>query len=128
MFNVIIMTSDGPFGKAPEINVSVSDSILLVVSSVGFVILATTIYSIIITRLKTAQEIDEDEETDYDEKLTNADVSTLNRAQRRARARHIMKQQRRIRKRRWSRERSLCLQRSRRYTLGLLFEQLRWVR
>ena len=91
------MTSDGPFGTAPEISVSLSDSVLLLVSSIGFVILATTIYSIIITRLKTAQEIEDDkEEIDYDEKLASADVSTLNRAQRRARARHIMKQQRRI--------------------------------
>jgi hypothetical protein len=87
----------GPFGKAPEINVGVSDAILLVVSGIGFVMLAVTMYSIIITKLKTTKEIEEEEgELNYDERLANADVSTLNRAQRRARARHIMKQQRRI--------------------------------
>ena len=96
MFDIAFVANDGPFGKAPEISVSVSDTVLLIVSSIGFVMLAATIYSIIITRLKTAQEIEgESEEIDYDDKLVNADVSTLTRAQRRARARHIMKQQRR---------------------------------
>jgi hypothetical protein len=88
--------NDGPFPKAPEFSVGVSDVVLLVVSGIGFVMLAVTMYSIIITRLKSAKEIEEEEELNYDEKLANADVSTLNRAQRRARARHIMKQQRRI--------------------------------
>ena len=89
--------NDGPFGKAPVVNVGVSDAVLLVVSGIGFVMLAATVYSIIITKLKSSQEIDDDEnDLNYDEKLANADVSTLNRAQRRARAKHIMKQQRRI--------------------------------
>jgi type IV secretory pathway VirB10-like protein len=89
--------NDAPFGKVPEISVGVSDAILLVVSAIGFVMLAVTIYSIVLTRLKSAHEIEQEErELNYDERLANADVATLNRAQRRARARHIMKQQRRI--------------------------------
>lgn len=93
------MTSqtDGPFGKVPEINVGASDAVLLTISIIGFAMLIVTIYSIIILRLKSAEEINEEEkDLSYDERLANADVSTLNRAQRRARARHLMKQQRRI--------------------------------
>jgi hypothetical protein len=89
--------TDGPFGQVPEITVGVSDKIILAVSVVGFIMLSMTMYSIIIMRLKTAEEVAEAEGgLTYDEKLANADVSTLNRAQRRARARHIMKQQRRV--------------------------------
>jgi hypothetical protein len=69
----------------------------LTISLAGFVFLSMTIYSIIITRLKSAEESAEDEQNlDYNEKLANADVSTLNRSQRRARARHLMKQRRRV--------------------------------
>jgi DDRGK domain len=90
-------SNDGPFGKAPNINVGVSDAFLLFVSSIGFIMLAGTMYSIILTRLKSAKEIEQmEQDLDYNQQLANADVTTLNRAQRRARARHIMKQQRRI--------------------------------
>lgn len=89
--------NDGPFGKAPDISVGASDTALLVVSFGGFFFLAFTVYSIVLTKLKSRQEIEEEEqELNYEERLVAADVSTLNRAQRRARARHIMKQQRRI--------------------------------
>jgi hypothetical protein len=90
-------SNDGPLGNAPNISVGVSDAVLLFVSSIGFIMLAGTIYSIILTRLKSAKQIEEmEQDLDYNQQLANADVSTLNRAQRRARARHIMKQQRRI--------------------------------
>eukprot|EP00980_Cylindrotheca_fusiformis_P008562 scaffold1820_cov129-Cylindrotheca_fusiformis.AAC.3 len=89
--------SDGPLGNAPDIGVGASDAALLIVSGAGFIFLAVTIYSIVLTKLKSSAEIEEEErELDYNEELANADVSTLTRAQRRARARHIMKQQRRI--------------------------------
>lgn len=89
--------TDGVFGQVPEVNVGFSDAVLLVVSGVGFVMLAWTVYSIVILRLKSAKEVEEeDKDIAYDERLANADVATLNRAQRRARAKHIMKQQRRI--------------------------------
>ncbi|KAL3926484.1 MAG: hypothetical protein SGARI_005591, partial [Bacillariaceae sp.] len=89
--------SDGPLGKAPEISVGASDSLLLGVSIVGFLLMAYTIYSIILSKVKSAQEIeDEENETSFEDRLARADVSTLTRAQRRARARHIAKQQRRV--------------------------------
>jgi hypothetical protein len=88
---------NGAFGMVPEITVGVSDAVLLIVSVIGFVFLAITLYSMVILRLKSRHEMEEDEkDLNYEEKLATADVSTLNRAQRRARARHIMKQQRRI--------------------------------
>lgn len=92
-------TNDGPLGKAAEISVGASDSLLLIVSGIGFLFLAWTVYSIIITKVKSARELQAERaehELGYDEQLAHADVSTLNRAQRRARARHIMKQQRRV--------------------------------
>jgi hypothetical protein len=89
--------SEGPSGNAPDISVGVSDTVLLVVSGAGFLLLAATIYSIVLTRLKSAKEIEEEEkEANYDEKLAAADISTLNRAQRRARAKLLMKKQRRV--------------------------------
>ena len=91
------MPSDGPFGTAPDIGVGFSDAALLVASGLGFLVLSMTVYSIVITKLKSAEEIEEEaEDFNYDEKLANADVSKLTRAQRRARARYIMKQQRRV--------------------------------
>jgi len=53
------------------------------------------IYAIIVVRLKSAEEVEKEELTE-EEQLARADVATLSRAQRRARARMIMKQQRRI--------------------------------
>ena len=91
--------NDGPLGKAPDISVGASDTLLLTVSFAGFCVLAWSVYSIVLTKLKTARELQdeaEEQEIPYDERLAQADVSTLNRAQRRARARHIMKQQRRV--------------------------------
>lgn len=95
--STMTIENGGHPGKALDISVGASDKVLLLVSGAGFVFLAVTIYSILLTKLKSSKEIDEEEkDLNYDEKLANADVSTLNRAQRRARARHIMKQQRRI--------------------------------
>jgi hypothetical protein len=92
--------SDGnnPFGKNAEIGVGFSDAVLVAASVTGFLIMATTVYSLIVMRLKSSKEVQKEElagGNGYEEQLTHADVSTLNRAQRRARARAIMKQQRR---------------------------------
>jgi hypothetical protein len=86
----------GPFENVPDISVGFSDVALLIVSGIGFIVLAVTAYSIVITRLKSTKEIQEEEEEDlnYEDRLANADVSTLNRAQRRARANYLMKQKR----------------------------------
>lgn len=58
---------------------------------------ATAVYSIVLQRLKSREELqlEQDGETNYEEQLAQANVATLSRAQRRARARQIMKQQRR---------------------------------
>lgn len=83
--------------SSPEVGIGASDSLLLIVSGIGFCFLAWTVYSIILTKLKTAKEFDdEQDEVGYEERLAQADVASLNRAQRRARARHIMRQQRRV--------------------------------
>jgi hypothetical protein len=94
--------SDGntgnPFGNNAEIGVGFSDAVLIAASVTGFVIMATTVYSLIVMRLKSSKEVAKEElagGNGYEEQLAHADVSTLNRTQRRARARAIMKQQRR---------------------------------
>ena len=61
----------------------------------------TGIYTIILLRLKNRAELQQEDEEylekkKYEEILTETDVAQLSRAQRRARARHIMKQQRRV--------------------------------
>ena len=86
--NAAVVTTDVPF----------SDSLLLTVSIAGFCVLAVTIYRIILARTGKDHHhsIDGDEtELSLEEQLLRADVSTLNRAQRRARAKAIMKEQRR---------------------------------
>ncbi len=92
------MPSDGPFGSAPDISVGFSDAAILIVSLLGFVFLATTVYSLILLRVQSKEEFEKEQEQqlDYDERLERADVATLNRAQRRQRAQLIMKRQRRI--------------------------------
>lgn len=90
---------DGPFGSSgPDIGVGFSDTAILIVSLLGFVFLATTVYSLILLRVQSKDEFDkaEEQKLDYDEQLERADVATLTRAQRRQRAQLIMKRQRRI--------------------------------
>jgi hypothetical protein len=96
------MTADGntgnPFGKNAEIGVGFSDAVLVAASVTGFLIMATTVYSLIVMRLKSSKEVAKEElagGNGYEQQLAHADVSTLNRTQRRARARAIMKQERR---------------------------------
>jgi hypothetical protein len=87
-----------PFGKNAEIGVGFSDAVLVAASVTGFLIMATTVYSLIVMRLKSSKEVAKEElagGNGYEQQLAHADVSTLNRTQRRARARAIMKQQRR---------------------------------
>jgi len=83
--------NDGP-------SIGASDTVLVIISLIGFFSLALIIFYIILTKVKTARELREEAEehgVSYDERLAQADVSTLSRSQRRARARYIMKQQRR---------------------------------
>ena len=93
------MVSDGPFGTAADIGVGFSDTALLAVSVLGFVMLTVTMYSIIVLRLQSRNEFEQNEQNkdmEYDAKLEHADIATLNRSQRRARAKAIMKRQRRM--------------------------------
>lgn len=90
--------NNGYLSKAPKLSIGASDSVLVIISLIGFFSLALIIFFIILTKVKTARELREEAEkhdTSYDERLAQADVSTLSRSQRRARARYIMKQQRR---------------------------------
>jgi DDRGK domain len=89
-----------------SLGVGFSDAVLISVGFVGMGIVAMTIYSILILRSKTAEELGPDldandgeaaERDDYAYRLIHhADPSKLNRTQRRLRAQAIMKQQRRI--------------------------------
>ncbi|KAL3944598.1 MAG: hypothetical protein SGBAC_001310 [Bacillariaceae sp.] len=88
-------SNEEPLGPAPEFNIGFSDSVLLIVSILGSVFLAITVHSIVLSKVKSKEEI-EAEELTYEDQLVNSDVSMLTRAQRRARAREIMKQQRRV--------------------------------
>ena len=96
------MTIDPDFAVRPdpppqgETSVALSDKTLLAVSLAGFIVLATTVYLLIIRPSLTSEELDEHEGINYDDELDHADVRTLNRAQRRARARNRMKKNRRV--------------------------------
>lgn len=75
-----------------------SDRIILTVSIGGFLFLAVTIYHIAMLHYQSGSVNamnKENVDANYEENLANADVSTLTRAQRRARAKIIMKQTRR---------------------------------
>lgn len=81
---------------APEgVGVGFSHQTLLTASVVGFLGVAAVVYSLIVSRVKSnLDDDDDDEDAEYEAKLARADVAHLNRAQRRARAHFLMKQQR----------------------------------
>jgi hypothetical protein len=91
------MTTEGPFGSTP-VDLPFSDKALLLVSACGFAVLAVIIYSLLVSRLKSGEEL-RDSNGDaiaYEEMLKRSDVSSLSRAERRARAHAIMKDKRRL--------------------------------
>ena len=92
------MNSEGPFGDGGNLSIGFSDAAILIVSLLGFCLLASTIYSLVLSKVQSREEFDKAEEQtlNYDDQLVRADVAKLNRAQRRARAQYIMKRQRRI--------------------------------
>lgn len=71
-----------------------SNQSLVIISTVGFGFLGLAMYFVLRQLSATAEE-NEIEERDYDEILEQSDVATLNRAQRRARAKYRMKNTRR---------------------------------
>ncbi|GAX19753.1 hypothetical protein FisN_37Lh020 [Fistulifera solaris] len=78
-----------------EVGVGFSHHTLLTASVVGFVGVAVVVYVLIVSRVKThVDDDDDDDDAPYEAKLARADVAHLTRAQRRARAHFLMKQQR----------------------------------
>jgi DDRGK domain len=94
---VLSLDKDGPFGPSADasISVGISDAALLVVSLCGFGLLVGTVYALVLARLKTKEETEEDakRELDYDEYLIQANVATLSRAELKARARALARRQ-----------------------------------
>jgi hypothetical protein len=83
--------------SSTDVSIGFSDRIILSVSIVGFTALVYIVHSLMgfgSTKNSSSSSCDDDGLTD-DERLARADVNTLNRAQRRARAKAIMKLQRR---------------------------------
>jgi DDRGK domain len=94
---VLSLDKDGPFGPSADASISVgfSDTALLVVSLCGFGLLVGTVYALVLARLKTKEEAEEDakRELDYDEYLIQANVAALSRAELKARARALARRQ-----------------------------------
>jgi len=84
------------YSQENNFGIGASDALLLLISVIGFGMLAWSIYAIVVAKLKTAEELQQEaEELTYEETLARvSDVSKLNRAQRRVRAKYIAKQQR----------------------------------
>ena len=76
--------------------IAISNKSILILSTIGFGILGLVLFYILrrLTDQQTNQ--DDNEERDYGEILNDSDVATLNRAQRRARAKYRMKNARRV--------------------------------
>ena len=77
------------------VGVGFSHQTLLTASVVGFLGVAAVVYALILSRVKSSID-DDDDDAEYEAKLARADVAHLNRAQRRARAHFLMKQQRKV--------------------------------
>jgi DDRGK domain len=79
-----------------EYAIGFSDSVILGISIVGFTALAYTVHSIFQLHFKGAEDEQIDDDLTEEQRLCRSDVSKLSRAQRRARAKAIMKEQRRL--------------------------------
>eukprot|EP00581_Thalassiosira_minuscula_P017169 CAMPEP_0183722868 /NCGR_PEP_ID=MMETSP0737-20130205/14696_1 /TAXON_ID=385413 /ORGANISM="Thalassiosira miniscula, Strain CCMP1093" /LENGTH=297 /DNA_ID=CAMNT_0025953113 /DNA_START=15 /DNA_END=905 /DNA_ORIENTATION=+ len=78
--------------------VAISNQSILILSTVGFGLLGFAVYFLILRRVSGTDDRDDDENDGadvYGEMLDRSDVATLNRAQRRARAKFRMKKARR---------------------------------
>jgi flagellar biosynthesis GTPase FlhF len=82
-----------PVAEGGQVGVGFSHQTLLTASVVGFVGVAVVVYALIVSRVKSHLD-DDDDDAPYEAKLARADVAQLTRAQRRARAHLLMKQQR----------------------------------
>ena len=89
--NTLMMNNEN---KHKEVGLGFSHRTILYVSIAGFILLSMLIGFVLYKSPKP--DNDDEENEDYDQKLERADVATLNRAQRRARAKNRMKKNRRI--------------------------------
>ena len=87
-------------GESEYINsisgIAISNKSILILSTIGFGILGLVLYCILRRLTDQPTNQDDNEERDYGEILNDSDVATLNRAQRRARAKYRMKNARRV--------------------------------
>ena len=87
-------------GESQYINsisgIAISNKSILILSTIGFGILGLVLYCILRRLTDQPTNQDDNEERDYGEILNDSDVATLNRAQRRARAKYRMKNARRV--------------------------------
>jgi DDRGK domain len=92
------------YSDETEVGVGFSDTTLLAVSVLGFVVMAFFVYITIVSRVAASSAEnamakkgggDGGELLDYEEELLRSDVASLNRAQRRLRAKAVMKRERR---------------------------------
>lgn len=69
--------------------VAVSDNVLILVSTIGFASLGIVLYCLFLrTPLGEGRGDDDDDDDNYAQRLVRSDVTSLNRAQRKARAKH----------------------------------------
>ena len=87
-------------GESEYINsisgIAISNKSILILSTIGFGILGLVLFYILRRLTDQPTDQDDNEERDYGEILNDSDVATLNRAQRRARAKYRMKNARRV--------------------------------
>ena len=76
--------------------IAISNKTILILSTIGFGILGLVLFYILRRLTDQPTDQDDNEERDYGEILNDSDVATLNRAQRRARAKYRMKNARRV--------------------------------
>jgi ribosomal protein S25 len=93
---MVAVSIPNPNTDFSEYAIGFSDRVILGISIVGFTALAYTVRSIFQLHFRSAQEEDGDDDLTEEQRLCRSDVSQLSRAQRRARAKAIMKEQRRL--------------------------------
>eukprot|EP00978_Attheya_sp_CCMP212_P012291 scaffold30508_cov35-Attheya_sp.AAC.1 len=89
-------TATGTGTGTAAMSLGASDMTLLVVSMVGFLCLGLLFYLSIFRGLRASSDDVDKDTVSYEDELDAADVKTLNRAQRRARAKLLMKRNRRV--------------------------------
>ena len=89
------MVSTKRYDHNDSFDISLSNQTILILCTIGFASLGIVVYYLILRTLPSSSLDDRDETHNYDEFLDQSDVATLNRAERRARAKLRMKKARR---------------------------------